>query len=228
MCRFGITLPGPSAASAAAQFRLAAPPEAGPRCGRQEKGRAAWHPGTRRRRWSPQRGDGAAEHRLKPTLCWPHLDRSGRRRDRRHRHPDPDRRRRRQGRAGGDPLLRHRRPDLRRRGARLCRNGDDDPGLGQRLYLHLCRARRVARLDRRLEPDPRIFAGGERGGGGLVGLCVGLLRGHRLGASRGVHGRGPSSAASSTCPPSSSSRSSPACSSTAPARARRSTPSSSR
>ena len=46
------------------------------------------------------------------------------------------------------------------------------PGLGQRLYLHLCRARRTARLDRRLEPDPRIFAGGERGRGRLVGLCL--------------------------------------------------------
>ena len=51
------------------------------------------------------------------------------------------------------------------------------PGLGQRLYLHLCRARRAARLDRRLEPDPRIFAGGERGRGRLVGLCLAAARG---------------------------------------------------
>ena len=104
-------------------------------------------------------------------------DRARRRRDRRHRHPHPDRRRRRQGRARRDPLLRHCRPDLRGRRACLCRDGDDDPGLGQRLHLHLCRARRADRLDRRLEPDPRIFAGGERRGRGLVGLCLGLAPG---------------------------------------------------
>ena len=52
--------------------------------------------------------------------------------------------------------LRHRRRDLRLRRAGLCRNGDDDPGVGQRLHLHLCRVRRADRLDRRLVADPRI------------------------------------------------------------------------
>ena len=183
---------------------------AGPRWRAGQKGRARWHAGTRRRRSSrarrcPSRASAEAEPGLAAS------DRARRRRDRRHRHPDPDRRRRRQGRAGGDPLLRHRRPDLRRRRAGLCRDGDDDPGLGQRLYLHLCRARRVARLDRRLEPDPRIFAGGERGRGGLVGLCLALARSLGRFPAR-ADAKGPElRRRSSTCRPSSSSRSSPAC-----------------
>ncbi len=47
---------------------------------------------------------------------------------------------------------------------------DDDAGGRQRVYLQLRRARRNHRLGGRLEPDPRILAGGEHGGGGLVGL----------------------------------------------------------
>ena len=55
----------------------------------------------------------------------------------------------------------------------LCRNGDDDPGLGLRLHLQLCRVRRIDRLDRRLVADPRIQPGRQRGLGRLVGLCLG-------------------------------------------------------
>ena len=98
-------------------------------------------------------------HRLKPTLSWPHLVALGRRRHRRHRHLHPDRRRRGPGRAGGDPVLRGRRRDLRLRGPGLRRDGDHDPGVGQRLHLQLCGRWASARLDRRLEPDPRIHPG---------------------------------------------------------------------
>ena len=138
----------------------------------------------------PARGDaGASPPAAEPVLA---ASRRARRRgDRRHGYPHAHRRRRRQGRAGGDPVLRHRWPDLHRRRARLCRDGDDDPRLGQRLYLHLCRARRIARLDRRLEPDPRIQPGGQRGRGRLVGLHDRLPGGHAIRDSRALLAAGP-------------------------------------
>src|SRR3546814_3167006 len=62
------------------------------------------------------------------------------------------------------------------RGAGLCRDVDDDAGVGQRLYVQLCRAGRDHRLGDRVEPDPRIFAGGVDGGGRVVGLCLAAAR----------------------------------------------------
>jgi len=46
------------------------------------------------------------------------------------------------------------------------------PVLGKRLYLHLCRYRRIARLDRRLEPDPQVFALVVRRGGCGAGRAM--------------------------------------------------------
>ena len=108
-----------------------------------------------------------------------------RRRDRRDRHPDADRRRCREGGPGGHPVLRHRRRDLRLRVARLCRSGDDDPRVGQRLYLFLYRVRRADRLDGRRCADPRIYAGRQRRRGRLVGLCRRIPEFHRAGLAAG-------------------------------------------
>ena len=112
------------------------------------------------------------EHRLKKTLSWPHLiflgvgaivgtgilvligTGGG------------------QGRSGDDGELRHCRRDLRRRRACLCRGGDDDPRLGQRLHLQLRRVRRIDRLVRRLVADPRIQPGRQRRLGRLVGIFL--------------------------------------------------------
>ena len=140
------------------------------------------------------REDMPEHHRLAQSLVLAAPDRARRRGDRRHRHPHPDRGRRRQGRAGGDPVLRHRRRDLRLRGARLCRDGDDDPGVRVGLHLHLCRVRRAARLVRRLVADPRIYPGGQRGRGRLVGLCGRLPAIDRAWACPRRWTQGPSSA----------------------------------
>ena len=85
---------------------------------------------------------------------------------------------------GGHPVLRHRRRDLRLRRAGLCRGRDDDPGVGLGLHLFLCRVRRADRVDDRRRADPRIYFGGERGRGRLVGLCGGLSEIDRPGLAR--------------------------------------------
>ncbi len=149
------------------------------------------------------REDMPEEHRLKQSLSWPHLvalgvgaivgtgilaligvgaGKAG---------------------PGGHPVLRHRRRDLRLRGAGLCRGGDDDPRVGLRLHLFLRRVRRADRLDDRLVADPRIYPGRQRGRGRLVGLCAGSSTVRSAFPERLA--TGPSSAASSTSRPSSSS-----------------------
>src|SRR3546814_10360472 len=55
-------------------------------------------------------------------------------------HPDADRGGGGSRRAGGDPVVRDCGRDLRVRGAGLCRDVDDDAGVGQRLYVQLCRS----------------------------------------------------------------------------------------
>src|SRR6478735_8378055 len=101
----------------------------------------------------------------------------GDRRHRWHRHLHADRRRRQPRRSGRPVVVPGRGRGLRLRGARVRRDGDDDAGRRQRLHVQLHRAGRDDRLGRRLEPDPRILAGGERGGGRLVRLRGGLPQG---------------------------------------------------
>ena len=78
-----------------------------------------------------------------------------------------------------------RRHRLRRCGARVRRNGDDDADGRQCVHVHVRRARRVARLDRRLDADPRIHRRLQRRRGRLV-----RLRGRRdpLGGLAGAGG----------------------------------------
>src|SRR3546814_4430816 len=85
-------------------------------------------------------------------------DRAGRRCDRGDGHLYADRGRGGARWAGGDPGLRDRRHGLRLRRARLYRARHDDSRGRERLYVQLCRIGRDVRMDRRMEPDPRIFA----------------------------------------------------------------------
>ena len=135
-------------------------------------------PGAHRRRASPAPD---------PLLAAP--DRARHRRYRRHRHLHLDRRRRRAGGAGGDPVLRDRRRGLRLRRSGLRRDGDHDPGGGQRLHLHLHGARRELGLDRRLEPDPGIHRGLQRGRGRLVRPRGGVPAFRAASAPGGAGGR---------------------------------------
>ena len=125
-------------------------------------------------RHTPKARRGRDPHRERPAaqgdarLAAP--DRARHRRDHRHRHLHPDRRGGRPGRAGGDPLLCRGRRGLRLRGPQLRGNGDPDAARRQRLQLFLRDPRRTGGLGDRLEPDPRIHPGLQRGLGGLVGL----------------------------------------------------------
>ena len=58
------------------------------------------------------------------------------------------------------------------------------PASGSRLHLFLRRVRRADRVDDRRRADPRIYVGGERGRGRLVGLCGGVPQFGRARACR--------------------------------------------
>ena len=170
------------------------------------------------------RGRSRGSHRPQPEADAELVSLGGarRRRDHRHRHLHPHRR------GGGprgtwrDPVLRHRRRDLRLRGALLRRDGQPEPAGRQRLRLFLHDARRADRLGGRLEPDPRIHPGLQRGLGGLGGLRRGPDPPGALADPRRRAGLGRGRAASSTCRPFSSPCWSPACCWSERARARRS------
>ena len=90
--------------------------------------------------------------------------------------------------AGGDAVVLARRRGLRLRRAVLRRNGLQRSDQRKRLYLRLCHARRVDRMDHRLGSHPRIRGRRGRGGGRMVRLCRQFRRGfrHRTAAAAGV------------------------------------------
>ena len=112
------------------------------------------HQGDRRARRATRRRRAPAQARGRRARP----DRARPRRDHRHRHLRDHRRGDRRLRPGDHPLLRPRRRHLRVLRALLRRAGLDDPGLGQRLHVHLRDARRARGVDHRLGPDPRVRA----------------------------------------------------------------------